>query len=476
MNLAEILNYNEQLYFEHTETSDSQKQINTLHTENDAYVTLCIADKDKKYTKDTEHTWKQYHYKPFELITKLDNIKSLKTNTYISVNSFYIAKRSLNTLRYINALYVDLDCSIKDYNITDDELNYAISILEQDYFNRCIPEPTLIVKSGRGLHLYWKIEHLPKQALPYWTVVQNAIFETLKDFNKDFNILKADKNAVDCARVLRLVGTVNTKNNAVCTLEEVYEENNYTLSEIVEEYFPHINSIKNKEKKSRTKKERKVRALYNIYTLHFARLEDIQTLQELRNGECEGMREFMCFLFRYYSCLYNKDKQLALEETLEFNDKFTEPLAIEEVINNTRSAEVAYEAWEQHMDVDNPKWDKDSKGYKFNGYNYRTSTLVSKLKITKEEQYKLKTLIGKEVKLEKYNDKRKADRRNENGLTERDQEVQDRIDKIQKLKREGLKQTEVSEKSGISLSTVKRHWKKAASWDENWKSENWGIN
>ena len=43
MNLAEILNYNEQLYFEHTETSDSQKQINTLHTENDAYVTLCIA-------------------------------------------------------------------------------------------------------------------------------------------------------------------------------------------------------------------------------------------------------------------------------------------------------------------------------------------------------------------------------------------------------------------------------------------------
>ncbi|MDY2883841.1 MAG: DNA-binding response regulator [Romboutsia timonensis] len=454
MNLAEILNYNEQLYFEHTETSDSQKQINTLHTENDAYVTLCIADKDRKYTKNNEHTWKQYHYKPFELITKLDNIKSLKTNTYISVNSFYIAKRSLNTLRYINALYVDLDCSIKDYDITDDELNYAISILEQDYFNNCIPEPTLIVKSGRGLHLYWKIEHLPKQALPYWTVVQNAIFEALKDFNKDFNILKADKNAVDCARVLRLVGTVNTKNNTVCTLEEVYEENNYTLTEIVEEYFPHINSIKNKEKKSRTKKERKVRALYNIYTLHFARLEDIQTLQELRNGECEGMREFMCFLFRYYSCLYNKDKQLALEETLEFNDKFTEPLAIEEVINNTRSAEAAYEAWEQHMDVDNPKWDKDSKGYKFNGYNYRTSTLVSKLKITKDEQYKLKTLIGKEVKLERKNEKRREDRRNENGLTPKQQELEDIYIQIINLKTQKVKNKIIAEMLKINEKTL----------------------
>ena len=454
MNLAEILNYNEQLYFEHTETSDSQKQINTLHTENDAYVTLCIADKDRKYTKNNEHTWKQYHYKPFELITKLDNIKSLKTNTYISVNSFYIAKRSLNTLRYINALYVDLDCSIKDYDITDDELNYAISILEQDYFNNCIPEPTLIVKSGRGLHLYWKIEHLPKQALPYWTVVQNAIFEALKDFNKDFNILKSDKNAVDCARVLRLVGTVNTKNNTVCTLEEVYEENNYTLTEIVEEYFPHINSIKNKEKKSRTKKERKVRALYNIYTLHFARLEDIQTLQELRNGECEGMREFMCFLFRYYSCLYNKDKQLALEETLEFNDKFTEPLAIEEVINNTRSAEAAYEAWEQHMDVDNPKWDKDSKGYKFNGYNYRTSTLVSKLKITKDEQYKLKTLIGKEVKLERKNEKRREDRRNENGLTPKQQELEDIYIQIINLKTQKVKNKIIAEMLKINEKTL----------------------
>ena len=149
------------------------------------------------------------------------------------------------------------------------------------------------------------------------------------------------------------------------------------------------------------------------------------------------MREFMCFLFRYYSCLYNKDKQLALEETLEFNDKFTEPLAIEEVINNTRSAEAAYEAWEQHMDVDNPKWDKDSKGYKFNGYNYRTSTLVSKLKITKDEQYKLKTLIGKEVKLERKNEKRREDRRNENGLTPKQQELEDIYMYITKLKKKG---------------------------------------
>lgn len=460
MNLAEILNYNEQLYFEHTDISDTQKQINTLHTENDAYVTLCIADKDKKYTENNEHTWKQYHYKPFELITKLDNIKSLKTNTYISVNSFYIAKRSLNTLRYINALYVDLDCSIKDYNITDDELNYAISILEQDYFNRCIPEPTLIVKSGRGLHLYWKIEHLPKQALPYWTVVQNAIFEALKDFNTDFNILKADKNAVDCARVLRLVGTVNTKNNEVCKLEELYQENVYTLTQIVEEYFPHVNAIKNKEKKSRTKKERKVRALYNIYKLHFTRLEDIQTLQELRSGECKGMREFMCFLFRYYSCLYNKDKQLALQETLEFNNKFSDPLSTQEVINNTRSAEAAYEAWEQHMDIDNPKWDKDSKGYKFNGYNYRTSTLVSKLKITKEEQYKLKTLIGKEVKLERKNEKRRENRRNENGLTSKQQQKEDTKNKVKELKMQGFTQKEVAEKIGKSLRTVKGYWNK----------------
>nr|WP_176453554.1 hypothetical protein [Clostridium botulinum] len=35
------------------------------------------------------------------------------------------------------------------------------------------------------------------------------------------------------------------------------------------------------------------------------------------------MREVMCFLYRYWSCCFTKDKEKALKDTLEFNKGFT---------------------------------------------------------------------------------------------------------------------------------------------------------
>jgi hypothetical protein len=58
--------------------------------------------------------------------------------------------------------------------------------------------------SGRGLHVVWLHDCLPKQALPRWQAVQRQLRESLQR-------LGADPNACDAARVFRLAGTCNSK-------------------------------------------------------------------------------------------------------------------------------------------------------------------------------------------------------------------------------------------------------------------------
>ena len=80
-------------------------------------------------------------------------------------------------------------------------------------------------------------------------------------------------------------------------------------------------------------------------------------------------------------------------------------------------------------------------------------------------QRNLKTIAYEEVvkkrnkeRLKKISEQRKADRRNENGLTKREQNKQDLISKIQEFKSQGFKQKEVAEKLDKGIATIKRYW------------------
>ena len=69
----------------------------------------------------------------------------------------------------------------------------------------------------------------------------------------------------------------------------------------------------------------------------------------------------------------------------------------------------------------------------------------------------MKTIIGVDEKYDRKNKKRRADRRNENGLTKKQQELQILQDKIKILKNEGLTNKIISEKLSISLKTLERY-------------------
>ncbi|WP_220810480.1 LuxR C-terminal-related transcriptional regulator [Noviherbaspirillum aridicola] len=115
-------------------------------------------------------------------------------DTYLTVNQFF-HWRNVRQLKSLRACYVDID-GMMDLEAALDALHAAK-----------MPAPSFAVYSGRGLHLYWPLSPTPAKALPVWQRVQDAIVAALAP-------LGADPKARDCARVLRLVGTVNAKNGA----------------------------------------------------------------------------------------------------------------------------------------------------------------------------------------------------------------------------------------------------------------------
>ena len=91
------------------------------------------------------------------------------------------------------------------------------------------------------------------------------------------------------------------------------------------------------------------------------------------------------------------------------------------------------------------------------GYWYKNETLIERLCITKLEQKHMKTIIGTDEKYKRKNEKRTP--RNENGLTKREQQKQDLINKVKEFKEKGLRQKEIAEKLGIAKGTVSKYLK-----------------
>lgn len=113
-------------------------------------------------------------------------------DAYYSVNQFN-GWRQVNLLRSLRAVYIDLDGQT-DLDLVLDALQVAQ-----------MPAPSFAVFSGRGLHLYWLTTPAPAKALPVWQRIQDTLLKTLAPIG-------ADPACRDCTRVLRLAGTINSKN------------------------------------------------------------------------------------------------------------------------------------------------------------------------------------------------------------------------------------------------------------------------
>lgn len=150
-------------------------------------------------------------------------IPHLGEDAYLSVNSFYRAEfrgrnhrlpefpracHSAAALRYLNACFVDLDC----YRGTC-SIEQVLADIQARQQVGTIPRPSLVVRSGRGVWLFWLLRSEPDPALPprafsreraLYARIQRTLASRLWD-------LGADTQALDAARVTRVPGSRNSK-------------------------------------------------------------------------------------------------------------------------------------------------------------------------------------------------------------------------------------------------------------------------
>ena len=400
------------------ELSQSVKYINTVHGNSEGWITKA---------KISSERYKQWHYKHMQLI----GLKFNEDNVYITLNTFYKTYRRIEYLKELKALFIDLDTYKTGFTKEQILMN-----LNENYFGKNIPIPNLIIDSGRGLYLIWLIKKVPSMALPLWKATEDYFYKTLKEFG-------ADRQALDATRILRIPGSINPKTHTEVKIIDNYDYL-YELREIQNEYMPEL-SEKALKKRGRPKR---VLFVHRERSLYYARLQDLIKLCELREYNLKGHRELILFLYRYYLCYFTEDIEKSLNDTLELNNMFRQPLSENEVRNATKSAETVFK--------------NQSKDYK-----YKNETLINLLEISDEEQKEMKTIISKEEykrrdrEYQKNNysyDSKKAKEKYKNKLkiegklTEKEQIAQ-RREKIKDLLTKGLKQKEIYMLLNISKRT-----------------------
>ena len=372
-------------------------------------------------------------YSPIEI--DVEEYKN-KRDVYYTPNTFNSPiKRHREHLWQLHRLYIDIDNKKGTRAIDQFEVVGAIEELVQA---KKIPQPTEYINSGRGIHVYWDIHHCHIMLLDLWDKIEDYLFNQLKVLEKDIENIEIDKRATDPTRLLRLPGTINSKNNSKCYSMLKREENIYNIFDLKKAY------IKPKSTYKKNKSNLAYLPTKNLYTLNKSRIEDFKTIVSLRNGEVDGYRNSLIMFYSYHYRLIN---EITVEElikvTREFNKSFKKSYSIKELISVCRSINRVVKHFQE----------EESKGYKFtNKY------IIEALDITEQEQKKLLTIISTGEKYRRNNERRTP--RNEEGLTPKQAELKELKKKVLKLKEQGLSNRAIAKELNCSEGKIRTILKK----------------
>jgi hypothetical protein len=322
-------------------------------------------------------------------------------DSYISQNRFYSPRRRIAFLVQADALFSDLDFySLGKLKSCDPRwvLDFALQLLDQAN----IPAPTFATASGRGLALVWLHTPIPRRALPRWRACQDAIFGVLKP-------LGADPKARDAARVLRLVGTRNTRSGTLVeTISGIGAV--WDFDTIATEILP-IQRDEIKTKRLRRSKDRAITAPngFTAATLWASRLDDFQKLIMHRYGALRapsGQRDLLMLLYSIgMSYLVHSPEQLRQEmQTIAADicgwSAGDTDTRLSSVFSRTRAAF-------QGKRIEYMGGERDPR------YRYKDASLVEMLGVNEREmrELDLRHLVSAAIKRERDRDRKREARR-----------------------------------------------------------------
>lgn len=127
-----------------------------------------------------------------------------QTNVYLSLNRFSSQSRKTNKCTALTSCYVDVDCYKNSSSAHAGDLQLVLFRCAGLLFQAGVPLPSLIMFTGRGLAFVWLICPAPPTQLAVWNRVQAGLTQVLRP-------LGSDSVSKDASHVFRLIGTTNGK-------------------------------------------------------------------------------------------------------------------------------------------------------------------------------------------------------------------------------------------------------------------------
>lgn len=428
-----------------------------------------------------------------EIPRRLKHQCEQRVEAYLTQNEFYKPSRRVVHCSRLTSCYLDLDTYKLDH-LQGRPPEFLVEAALLKLQDEALPEPSQIVFSGRGLQVKWVLEHpIPADALlPTWQAVQSELCRRM-------NVMGADPAALDAARVLRLVGSVNARSgetvrlihraktpamgasmrvdglivypfeefaNTVLRLESAAParqradtQNRSAANEPqhMEPYGSHSALLApeaESEGRSQSARPPGARAL-NAATLAWHRLADLRLLARLRgwsDGAPEGRRNELVFLgtcFLSQAGVAERLQQEALCLAREFAPTWSQRDLLS-CITSVLARDKRAAAGERELLEGN--W-TDPR------YRFKNETLIQWLQVTQEEQRVLKCIVGEDEAKQRDRARKERQRRARGDLT-RDEYLkhsQEQREAARQLRAAGRTLAQIAVEIGVSKSTASRY-------------------
>lgn len=426
-------------------TADGYEAVASALEQTRAFFDLLFHDdRDSRYFVASEDggLWSERSVTREEL-SSLSFSASDRASHYVSRNGFISNKRALASLRQVNSLMLDLDAHSGEPGARRVRVEAAYKDLCDRIDGGEIPEPSMVVDTGRGLQVYYVLERSTsarlkdgsenERGLKFIRHLQDSLaclFESCFEGNGGIEV---DSAVYDLSRVSRIPGSYNPK---ACRRCELLRSGRPVNAHDLHESLKAADVLKAAPaRRPHTFAKRKRRAgqgdgelAASDRRLMAMRLKSLEDLQLLRSCDCEGKRELMCFLY-YNTAVKVHDRSRAFEETKAYNSRFNRPLALKELSGIKSSVDSVVAQF------------GPTKGEK-GSYPISVKTLRAKLGVSDSEAAQIGLFSTGRARAREAAKKETARRRAA------------RDGKILALVASGLTQKEAAKQAGVSLRTV----------------------
>jgi hypothetical protein len=419
-----------------------------------------------------------------ELPSALRDQRLHNQDLYIAQNEFFRPNRRVVSCSRLTSCYVDLDT----YKL-DSFYGQPAEALTDRLLRQCddarIPPPSIVVYSGRGLQAKWLLERpVPSSALPRWQALQTELARRLSPMG-------ADLRALDASRVLRLVGSVNSRSGdlvRVVHLQRVATFGGaigparvavYPFDSFFDDVLPltrHELAAQRAEIAERIEYDNRigpplrepykpVRRLQLVETgrlatarriipseLAWDRLADLRKLAELRHG-VGGIPSGQRNVFVVLGACFLASALVApsfRSEVLELGKEFAPTWSAQELASCISSVERRLEAAAKGETVEYMGQPVDPR------YRFKNSTLIDWLSISSEEMMQLRTIVSADEKRNRDRARKEAERRLAGRLLRTDYEraAQQKAEMARALREQGHSLGEIAQRLGISRASA----------------------